>query len=68
MNPWLPKKWESLSFTVRWKARFVDINIFHDRISILIRSEDAVEIPLSLYRKTYKIKSNEVQVLHYCSS
>jgi kojibiose phosphorylase len=68
LKPWLPKKWESLTFTVRWGVRTVEITVYHDKVAVLIRSEEEMSHPLSLYRKTYKIKTNQQRVLPYCSS
>jgi kojibiose phosphorylase len=68
MKPWLPKKWESLSFNVRWGVRTVEITVYHDRVAVLIRSEEDIELPLTLYRKTYKIRTNNQEILSYCSS
>ncbi|NTV17170.1 MAG: glycoside hydrolase family 65 protein [Chlorobiaceae bacterium] len=66
LKPWLPKKWESLSFCVRWGARPVEITVYHDRVSVLIRSEEELTLPLSLYRKTHKITTNKTYELPYC--
>jgi kojibiose phosphorylase len=66
LKPWLPKKWESLSFCVQWRARTVEITIFHDRISVLVRSGEKLLLPLSLYQKTYKILTNQSYELPYC--
>ncbi|NTV98579.1 MAG: glycoside hydrolase family 65 protein [Chlorobiaceae bacterium] len=68
LKPWLPKKWESLSFKVQWKERLVDVTVYHDRISILITSERENSFPLSLYRKTYTLTTNTRQDLPYCVS
>ncbi|MEI8185398.1 MAG: glycosyl hydrolase family 65 protein [Chlorobiaceae bacterium] len=68
LKPWLPKKWESLSFSVRWRSRTVDVTVFHDRISVMITSAEEAAFPLSLYRKTYSIVTNQVIVLPYCAS
>ncbi|NTU45871.1 MAG: glycoside hydrolase family 65 protein [Chlorobiaceae bacterium] len=68
LKPWLPKKWESLSFNVRWGERAVDVTVYHDRVEVMIRSEEETTVPLSLYRKTYKIEVNRLTVLPYCSS
>ncbi|NTW56573.1 MAG: glycoside hydrolase family 65 protein [Chlorobiaceae bacterium] len=67
LKPWLPKKWESLSFRVHWKERMVNVTIYHDRISILISSDVDLNIPLSLYRKTYLLAANKEHVLPYCT-
>ena len=67
LKPWLPKKWESLTFSVRWRLRKVDITIFHEKVSILILAEQDILLPLSLYNKTYKIKANRPYVLPYCA-
>ena len=68
LKPWLPKKWTTLSFCVRWRARTVEIALFHDRVSILIRSDEDVSLPMSLYRKSYKITTNTRYELPYCCS
>jgi kojibiose phosphorylase len=68
LKPWLPKKWESLSFSVRWAARTVYVTVFHDRVSVLIQAEDELTLPLSLYRKTWKITTNKRYELPYCTS
>jgi kojibiose phosphorylase len=66
LKPWLPKKWENLSFRVHWKKRTVDVTIYHDRISILVTSDSEHSFPLSLYRKTYTLVSNKRYELPYC--
>ena len=68
LKPWLPGKWKRLSFSVRWQDRHIDLSIYHDRISICITAPYDGEIPVSLYRKTHKIRTNRKEVLHYCSS
>ncbi len=68
LKPWLPKKWESLSFTVRWGGRAVEITVYHESVEVMIRSAEESPVPLSLYRKTYKIEVNRLTVLPYCSS
>ncbi|MBM3161903.1 MAG: glycoside hydrolase family 65 protein [Chlorobi bacterium] len=68
LKPWLPKKWKRLSFSVRWQDRKVDLAILHDRISICINAPEEEEVPVSLYRKTYKLRSNREEVLRYCTS
>lgn len=68
LRPWLPKKWESLSFCVRWGPRTVEITVYHDSVSVLIRSEEELFLPLSLYRITYKIMTNQRRELPYCIS
>ncbi|TLU84259.1 MAG: glycoside hydrolase family 65 protein [Chlorobium sp.] len=68
LRPWLPKKWESLSFRVRWKERTVDITVYHDRVSVLITAGEEQLLPLSLYRKTYAVATNRKHELQYCVS
>ena len=68
LKPWLPKKWDSLSFSVQWRARTVEVLVCHDRVSVLIRSEEELSLPLSLYQKTYKILTNQRYELPYCAS
>ena len=40
LKPWLPKKWECLSFSVRWRSRTVEITVCHETVSILINSDE----------------------------
>ncbi len=68
LKPWLPKKWESLSFCVQWRAGTVEVTIFHDRVLVFIRSQDELSLPLSLYQKTFKIVTNKPYELPYCAS
>ena len=68
LKPWLPKRWESLSFSVRWKSRIVEITVCHETVSVLINAAEDATLPLSLYNKTYKIMTNQIMVLPYCSS
>jgi kojibiose phosphorylase len=68
LTPWLPGKWKRLSFSVRWQDRNIDLSISHDRIDIWIEAPYDSEIPVSIYRKTHKIRTNRKEVLHYCSS
>ena len=58
LKPWLPIEWQSLSFTVRWKTRIVEVAIFQEYVSVLIRSDEQISLPLSLYGKTYKLMTN----------
>ena len=68
LKPWLPKKWECLSFSVRWRSRTVEITVCHETVSILINSDEETTLPLTLYSKTYKIMTNHKMVLPYCAS
>jgi kojibiose phosphorylase len=68
LKPWLPKKWESLSFCVRWGDRPVEVTVYHDKVSVFIRSDEELTLPLSLYRKTYKITTNKTYELPYCTA
>ncbi|MEI8033121.1 MAG: glycosyl hydrolase family 65 protein [Chlorobiaceae bacterium] len=68
LRPWLPKKWESLSFRVRWRSRVVEVTVQHERVSVLIRSDEAISVPLSLYRKSYQIEMNRRESFPYCAS
>jgi kojibiose phosphorylase len=68
LKPWLPKKWQSLSFCVQWRAETVEVTIFHDRVVVFIRSQDELSLPLSLYQKTFKIETNKRYELPYCAS
>ena len=65
LKPWLPKKWSRLTFSVRWRDRTIQLSIGHGSLSILIRAPYDAGIPVSLYRKTYKIRTNRKRVLHY---
>ncbi|ABB24126.1 glycoside hydrolase family 65 protein [Pelodictyon luteolum] len=68
LKPWLPKKWESLSFSVRWRDRTVDVKVLHDRVSVLVHSLEDIELPLTLYRKTSRIRTNVLTELPYTAS
>ncbi|MCX6178014.1 MAG: glycoside hydrolase family 65 protein [Chlorobiales bacterium] len=68
LNPWLPKKWESLSFCVRWRTRIVEITVYHDTVSVMISSDEEISVPISIYQKTYKIITNKKYELPYCCS
>jgi len=68
LNPWLPKKWRSLSFSVHWRSRAVDVTVFHNRVAVLIHSDEEETIPLSLYRKMYMVTTNMKTELPYCAS
>ena len=68
LKPWLPKKWESLSFCVRWGTKIVYVTVYHERVSVLIQSEEELVLPLSLYGKTHKIATNKRHELPYCAS
>jgi kojibiose phosphorylase len=39
LNPWIPKKWEKLSFKIYWKRAKITISIFQDRV-ILESTQD----------------------------
>jgi len=32
LNPWIPEKWEKLSFKIYWKGARITISIFQDKI------------------------------------
>jgi kojibiose phosphorylase len=59
LKPWLPNQWQSLSFSVRWKTRVVEFTIYQEKVSVLIRSEEQISLPLSLFGKTHKLKTNQ---------
>jgi kojibiose phosphorylase len=65
LNPWLPKKWERLSFHVRWRDRSVHLDITHRDVSIRINAASDLSLPCTLYGKTCKIKTNEPHLLSY---
>ncbi|NTU58387.1 MAG: glycoside hydrolase family 65 protein [Chlorobiaceae bacterium] len=66
LNPWLPKKWECLSFRVKWRERLVHLDITHVEVSIRIDAEEDINLPCTLNGKTTKISSNETHRLSYC--
>ena len=66
LNPWLPKKWEHLSFRVKWRDRDVHIDITHSEVSIRIDAETDLSLPCTLNGKTCKIRTNETHRLSYC--
>jgi kojibiose phosphorylase len=68
LRPWLPKKWERLSFGVNWRDRHIHLDITHRDVSILISAAEDLVLPCNLYKKTYKIRTNEQRVLDYCPS
>ncbi len=68
LRPWLPKKWESLSFRVRWRSRVVEVTVRHESVSVLIHSDEEIFVPLSLYRKSYQIATNRLESFPYCAS
>ena len=68
LKPWLPKKWENLSFRVQWKERMVAVTVYHDKIKILISSEREQSILLNLYKKAYTLVTNQSYDLPYCAS
>ena len=68
LKPWLPKKWENLSFRVQWKERMVAVTVYHDKIKILISSEREQSILLNLYKKAYTLVTNQSYDLPYCTS
>lgn len=65
LRPWLPKKWNELAFSVRWRDRLVEVRVFHDRVSVLVHSDEDQEVPLSLYGKTSRIRTNIPTELPY---
>lgn len=68
INPWLPKKWERLSFRVRWRERDVYLDITHSEVSIRIDAVSDVTLPCTLYGQNYKIRTNKPYTLQYCLS
>jgi kojibiose phosphorylase len=68
LRPWLPKKWDRLSFTVKWRERDIHLDITHNKVAIRISADEKLVLPCNLYKKTYKIKTNEKRVLPYSAS
>jgi kojibiose phosphorylase len=68
LNPWLPKKWERLSFRVWWRGRLVSLEITHKEVSIRIDADADLSLPCTLYGVTRKLRSNEAYTLSYCST
>lgn len=66
LKPWLPKKWERLSFRVKWRERDVHLAITHSEVSIKIEAALDMTLPCSLYGKTTKIRTNTPYTLQYC--
>lgn len=66
LNPWLPKKWERLSFRVRWRERTVHLDITHNEVAITIEAASDLTLPCTLYGQTHKIRTNEPVTLSYC--
>ena len=59
LKPWLPKEWQSLSFSVRWKTRIVEVTIHQEYVSLLIHSKEQISLPLSLFGKSYTLMTNQ---------
>ena len=66
LHPWLPKKWETLSFRVKWRDRDVHLYITHHEVAILIEAAADLTLPCTLYGKTSKLRTNESHRLSYC--
>ncbi|NTU52806.1 MAG: glycoside hydrolase family 65 protein [Chlorobiaceae bacterium] len=66
LNPWLPRKWERLSFRVRWRERLVSLEITHKEVSIRIDAETEMSLPCTLYGNTSKLMTNVSYTLSYC--
>lgn len=66
LNPWLPKKWDLLSFRVRWRDRLVNLEISHRDVSIRIDADEELALPCTLYGKTVRLKTNRPYRLDYC--
>jgi kojibiose phosphorylase len=68
LNPWLPKKWDRLSFRVKWRDRTVHLDITHNEVTITIEAVSEMTLPCTLYGQTHKIRTNEPVTLRYCPS
>ena len=68
LNPWLPKKWERLSFRVKWRDRDVHLDITHRDVSIRIDADADLSLPCTLYGKTCKLRTNEQHQLSNCTT
>lgn len=66
LNPWLPKKWESLSFRVHWRERDIHLKISHHDILVRIDAALDMELPCTVYGRTVKLLTNEDHRLEYC--
>jgi kojibiose phosphorylase len=66
LNPWLPKKWEQLSFRVKWRERLVHLDINHREVTIKIEAATDMTLPCTIHGQTSKIQSNEQVTLSYC--
>ncbi|NTU97615.1 MAG: glycoside hydrolase family 65 protein, partial [Chlorobiaceae bacterium] len=66
LKPWLPKKWESLSFRVQWKKRTVEVTVYHETIRILISADKEETLPLNLYKKIFSLTTNQQYEFPYC--
>jgi len=56
LNPWIPEKWEKLSFKINWKGARITINIFQDKV-ILESTQDL----------TVKVFSQDCHLISYKS-
>ncbi|WP_155848292.1 glycoside hydrolase family 65 protein [Caldisalinibacter kiritimatiensis] len=60
LNPWLPEKWDELSFKVNWRGNILNISITKENVSI----KGTDEAKIKVYEKEYSIeKDKEIVIL-----
>jgi len=65
LKPWLPKRWHRLAFSVRWRDRYIKLQICHDNVKIVIEADRAMSIPCTFWGECCTISTNEKYTFNY---
>ena len=59
-DPWLPKRWQLLSYTVVWKGNVIKVEINHKKVVFkIIQPVDKRGVTLTVCGKSVKVKPGE---------
>jgi len=62
-EPWLPKRWKELDFTIFWKGNLMRIRITHNRVDLKLVEGKDKSVPVNVYGKTVKVKHGSFTTL-----
>ncbi len=65
LKPWLPKKWNRLLFSVRWRDRLIKLEIRHESVVLVIEAAETMNIPCTFWGKCFTVVTNEAFTFSY---
>ena len=59
-DPWLPKKWQQLGFTINWQGSLLNIKITHSQISFKLVSGENKSLVIKVKGKPVTLKADKL--------